>query len=108
MYIHGGYNYYGQFGINKGTGEDANPYPVKMQKVSNIIQMSTGEQHISMLDADGSVWSVGNNGDGQFGTKNDSGTSLPTQMLDTDGKKCIIWSKRNSIRKRPYSLNKRR
>ena len=27
-----GYNYYGQFGINKGTGEDANPYPVKCKK----------------------------------------------------------------------------
>ena len=79
-----------------------------MQKVSNIIKCQQEEQHISMLDADGSVWSVGNNGDGQFGTKNDSGTSLPTQMLDTDGKKYIIWSKRNSIRKRPYSLNKRR
>ena len=70
--------------------------------------MSTGEQHISMLDADGSVWSVGNNGDGQFGDKNDSGTSLPTQMLDTDGKSVLYGVKRNSIRKRPYSLNKRR
>ena len=42
-----------------------------------------------MLDADGSVWSVGSNGNGQFGTNNDSGTSLPTQMLDTDGKSVL-------------------
>ena len=84
-----GYNRYGQFGNNTGTGEDANTYPVKMQKVSNIIQMSTGEEHISMLDADGSVWSVGSNGNGQFGTNSAEGTSLPTQMLDTDRKSVL-------------------
>ena len=68
-----------------GTGEDANTYPVKMQKVSNIIQMSTGEEHISMLDADGSVWSVGNNDYGQFGVGHSANSSIPLKMQDTDG-----------------------
>ena len=81
-----GYNYYGQFGNNTTTDENANPYPVKMQKVSNIIQITAGEQHISMLDADGSVWSTGYNGYGQFGIGTaDTYNVLPTQMKDTKG-----------------------
>ena len=81
-----GYNYYGQFGNNTTTDESANPYPVKMQKVSNIIQITAGEQHISMLDADGSVWSTGYNGYGQFGIGTaDTYNVLPTQMKDTKG-----------------------
>ena len=38
----------------------------KMQKVSNIIQITAGEYHISMLDADGSIWSTGYNSNGQL------------------------------------------
>ena len=57
-----------------------------MQKVSNIIQITAGEQHISMLDADGSVWSTGYNGYGQFGIgTTDTYIVLPTQMKDTKG-----------------------
>ena len=81
-----GYNYYGQFGNKTTTSGNANPYPVKMQKVSNIIQITAGEHHISMLDADGSIWSTGCNSNGQFGTgTTQSENVLPTQMLDTDG-----------------------
>ena len=81
-----GYNYYGQFGNKTTTSGNANPYPVKMQKVSNIIQITAGEYHISMLDADGSIWSTGYNSNGQFGTgTTQSENVLPTQMLDTDG-----------------------
>ena len=80
-----GYNYYGQFG-NKTTNGNASTYPEKMQKVSNIIQITAGEHHISMLDADGSIWSTGCNSNGQFGTgTTQSENVLPTQMLDTDG-----------------------
>ena len=38
-----------------------------------------------MLDADGSVWSVGCNDYGQFGIGNSSNYSLPIQMQNTDG-----------------------
>ena len=80
-----GYNYYGQFG-NKTTNGNASTYPEKMQKVSNIIQITAGEHHISMLDADGSIWSTGYNSNGQFGTGTTQAENvLPTQMLDTDG-----------------------
>ena len=58
-----------------------------MQKVSNIIKCQQ-ENNIYQCQMQMEVYGVQkNNGDGQFGTKNDSGTSLPTQMLDTDGKK---------------------
>ncbi len=62
-----GYNYYGQFGNNTRTDENANPYPVKMQKVTNIVQMTGGENHLIMLDADGSIWTTGLNSNGQLG-----------------------------------------
>ena len=52
-----GRNREGQLGVNSTDG-GAHSYPVKMQKVSNIIQITGGENHISMLDADGSVWSI--------------------------------------------------
>ena len=77
-----GYNGYGEIGINAGGNRY---YPVKMQKVSNIIQISAGEGHVAMLDADGSVWSVGCNDYGQFGIGNSSNYSLPIQMQNTDG-----------------------
>lgn len=38
-----------------------------------------------MLDADGSVWGVGANGDGQLGLNNTSSMYLPQQMLKENG-----------------------
>ena len=52
-----GRNVEGQLGVNY-YDNGANTYPIKMQKVSNIIQITGGEYHVSMLDADGSVWST--------------------------------------------------
>lgn len=80
-----GYNHYGQFGIGYGTGGNANPYPVKMQKIANAIQITAGENHVSILDADGSVWSLGYNGYGQFGLNNTTGYVLPQKMLNESG-----------------------
>ena len=84
-----GYNYYGSFGIGYTTSNNANCYPIQMQKVSNIIQISAGENHIALLDADGSVWQVGYNGNYQLGTNNSSNYSLPQQMLDQTGTKIL-------------------
>lgn len=52
----------------------------KNAKVSNIIQMSAGDNHIVMLDADGTVWSTGHNYYGQLGTNNKANYSIPQQM----------------------------
>ena len=52
-----GRNVEGQLGIDS-YDNGAHTYPVKMKKVSNIIQITGGEYHVSMLDADGSVWST--------------------------------------------------
>jgi len=79
-----GRNVEGQLGVNSANSS-ANCYPVKMQKVSNIIQITGGENHLSMLDADGSVWSVGYNGYGQFGIGNAVNAILPIQMQNADG-----------------------
>ncbi|CDE14898.1 putative uncharacterized protein [Clostridium sp. CAG:470] len=84
-----GYNYYGSFGVGYTTSNNANCYPIQMQKVNNIIQMSAGENHISLLDANGSVWQVGYNGNYQLGTNNTSNYSLPQQMLDQTGTKIL-------------------
>ena len=79
-----GYNYYGQFGTNTTSGESANVYPVKTQKVSNIIQITAQELSLMMLDADGSVWATGYNNYGGLGIGHSNDVSLPQQMLDTD------------------------
>jgi len=56
-----------------------------MQKITNAIQISGGENHLAILCADGSVWSVGYNGYGGFGIGNTTNSSLPIQMKDADG-----------------------
>ena len=50
-----------QLGRGSTSQNNPNATPQKMQKVSNIIQMSAGDNHIVMLDADGTVWSTGHN-----------------------------------------------
>ena len=78
-----GYNYYGEFG-NKTTSE-TNPYPVKMQKISNIIQISGGESNLIMLESNGSIWATGRNDNGQLGQNNLTHNILPQQMVDANG-----------------------
>ena len=77
-----GYNYYGQLGNNSSSTAYV---PVKMQKVSNIIQISAGQNYVTMLDADGTVWSVGYNGNGQFGLNNTNNYYLPQKMENEEG-----------------------
>ena len=72
-----GYNYYGQLGINNNADQTT---PVKMQKVSNIIQISAGDSYITMLDANGSVWNVGYNGNGQLGLGDTTNRTEPTKV----------------------------
>ncbi len=103
-----GYNYYGSFGIGYTTSNNANCYPIQMQKVSNIIQISAGENHIALLDADGSVWQVGYNGNYQLGTNNSSNYSLPQQMLDQTGTKILYGVKRSICWRPTHNSTKRR
>ena len=83
-----GYNRYGQFGQNYSDA-NAHYYPTKMQKVSNISQISAGYYDLMMLDADGSIWNVGYNDYSEFGLGNSSTYSLPQQMLDQTGRKIL-------------------
>ena len=78
-----GYNYRGQLG--NGTTSDAGYGITKVQGISEVMQIATGEQYLEMLKADGTVWGVGLNDYGELGT-NDTGTRVTaTQMLNADG-----------------------
>ena len=77
-----GYNGYGNLGIGYGDSS-AHTIPSKVQKVSNIIQIASGENYLVMLDADGSVWSVGYNGYGQFGINTAGSMAVPQHMRNS-------------------------
>ena len=79
-----GYNRYGQFGQN-WTSTSAYGTPVKMRKVSNVMQISAGENFATMVAADGTVWGTGYNDYGQLGLSNTSTQTVPQQMLNPNG-----------------------
>ena len=84
-----GYNYYGQFGNNTSTspGVVGSYWPVKMLKVSNVIQISGGDNHLVMLLADSSVWVTGYNQLGQLGLGNTTTKiTIPQRMLESGAK----------------------
>ena len=47
--------------------------------------MTGGENHLIMLDADGSIWTTGLNSNGQLGKNNTVNSAVPQQMLDANG-----------------------
>ncbi len=79
-----GYNRYGQFGQN-WTSTSAYGTPVKMRKVSNVMQISAGENFATMVATDGTVWGTGYNDYGQLGLSNTSTQTVPQQMLNPNG-----------------------
>ena len=79
-----GLNSYGEYG-NNATSSLANYVPCKMSKIPNIMQLASGESHIAMIAADGSVWAVGRNGEGQLGLGNTTDIYVPTQMVSKTG-----------------------
>ena len=77
-----GYNGNYQFGTNTIS---TSKYPVKMNGISDIVQISAGYNHVAMLNKNGNVWCTGYNGYGQFGVNSTSTASLPVQMQDENG-----------------------
>jgi len=50
------------------------------------MQMSGQDIAVALLDSDGSVWTVGYNGNYGLGIGNDSNRSIPIKIKDTNGK----------------------
>ena len=56
-----------------------------MRKVSNVMQISAGENFATMVATDGTVWGTGYNDYGQLGLSNTSTQTVPQQMLNPNG-----------------------
>ena len=89
-----GYEAYGQLGNNVSTGSNTNTYvPVEVSGstgtgyLSGITAIAAGYSHSLALKSDGSVWSWGDNTDGELGMGNlyPSSESHPYQVVGTDG-----------------------
>ena len=87
----------GELGIGSKSSEINELYPVKMKKVSKIIQIAAGANHAIMLDADGNVWSTGYNSSGQLGIGNTDIQVQPKQMTSVSGVKEIAAGTNHSI-----------
>ena len=72
-------------------------YPVKMKKISNIIQVAAGANHAIMLDVNGNVWATGYNSSGQLGTGDKATQTLPQQMVSVSGIKEIAAGTNHSV-----------
>lgn len=57
-----------------------------MKKVTNAMQISAGEDHVAVLNVDGTVWMAGYNGYGGLGIGNTSEAPYPQLMKTADGK----------------------
>ena len=77
-----GENWRGQIG--DGTIVNTSYKPSKVQGISNVIQITSGESGLEMLKSDGTVWGIGYNGYGQLGTGNTTNQTKLTQVLTAE------------------------
>jgi alpha-tubulin suppressor-like RCC1 family protein len=71
-----GYNFYGQLG--DGTTTNAQTIPIGL--AANVVAGAAGEYHSLFVTADGTLWAMGNNADGQLGTGTYTSTNLPVSV----------------------------
>ena len=83
-----GYNHFGQLGIGAGDTEDRHE-PVLVPSLSRIISISAGKYHsVAMMHNEAlpvSIWSWGDNSDGQLGIDTEIENHEPVQVLDAGG-----------------------
>jgi len=85
-----GYNKYGQLG-NGDTDTEKTPVAVEDSDMDQEIEsISAGYNHSLALDADGTVWSWGDNNYGQLGDGSDDNQEEPVEIEDIDGDVCFI------------------
>ncbi len=81
-----GQSYGGSFGndsANKMGLYDPSLYafsPVKVDGLSNVVQISVGYSHAMALESDGTVWTWGDNSNGQVGRAGFTSTYLPGRI----------------------------
>jgi alpha-tubulin suppressor-like RCC1 family protein len=80
-----GFGTYGELGNNSTTANQN--VPVQVSGLANVATISEGTYHSTAVKADGSVWSWGNNGDGELGNNTAScgaspcvGSQVPVQV----------------------------
>ncbi len=61
-----GRNNYGQYGDGTAVSKE-DLTPSQMVKVSNVMQIASGNIHTAVLTAEGTVWAAGRNSDSQLG-----------------------------------------
>lgn len=74
-----GSNIYGQLG--NGTWIDYSYEPVKVQGLTDVIEIATGGEHSIALRKDGTVWTWGRNHAGQLGNGQVTHRNLPLQVF---------------------------
>jgi hypothetical protein len=73
-----GANYDGELG--DGSAEQTTDIAAPIIGLSNIVAIAGGGWHCLALRADGTVWGVGNNGDGELGIGTTDSQSYPVQI----------------------------
>ena len=75
-----GYNNYGQLGLGNNV-VSFYPYFVNTG-VTNVAQVSCGQEYTMIIKKDGTLWGCGSNGTGQLGLNNTSNTFLFKQVFN--------------------------
>ncbi|MGL3150672.1 hypothetical protein ACSS7Z_09955 [Microbacterium sp. A82] len=74
-----GYNRYGQLGDGKNTHSNV-PVRVQIPDGVTVTQVSAGNYHSVAVDADGTTYAWGHNGDGQLGDDTSADSNVPVQV----------------------------
>jgi len=78
-----GSNQHGQFG--NGTTESSSITPIKISNISNVISLRSSFSHVIALKNDGTVWTWGDNDNGDLGDGSTESNYIPTQIKTLDG-----------------------
>ena len=93
-----GRNNYGQYGDGTAVSKE-DLAPSQMVKVSNVMQIASGNIHTAVLTAEGTVWAAGRNSDSQLGFvyNNKENTSTPREMQGLSEVKEIACGEYNTL-----------
>ncbi|MGE5329012.1 MAG: hypothetical protein ACM3KR_05875 [Deltaproteobacteria bacterium] len=89
-----GYNGSGQLGVG---GCDVSATPIKVNELTNIVDICTGSNFCLALKNDGTVWSWGDNVYGQLGDGTTVNKSLPSKIASLSGITAISAGNRHSL-----------
>lgn len=79
-----GNNQYGQFGDGTTSGNYIAPNNPELILSSNVTAIAVGQYHSLFLKSDGSLWAMGDNGNGQLGDGTTTSRSKPEQIVSSN------------------------